>query len=331
MDIQVMDSHEQWAELFGYASIACWIVVFTPQLYENYSRKNTDGVSIPFLLLWIFGDIFNLLGAVLENLMLTVLLLAFYYLFADCLLMGQVLYYRYIFGTRTRNLFGQSTCSSSSSSSNNNNNRNKSKINTNDETIVDTMDTTATANLASPLSPRQQVDSNDETSPLLTRTSSNDSGSDTVLSHSQSEHTRWIVRLFFILSVLLWLVLLLGSALYFFWPWTKDKVDLSQWHLLSQSLGWLSALLYCCSRIPQIMQNFRNESVEGLSLTMFVFSVVGNLTYCVSIFMKSMDRTYLLINFPWLLGSGGTLFFDFTIFFQFYTYQQHRKSNTLSQ
>lgn len=26
-----------------------------------------------------------------------------------------------------------------------------------------------------------------------------------------------------------------------------------------------------------------------------------------------MDRTYLLINFPWLLGSGGTLFFDFTV------------------
>lgn len=42
------------------------------QLYENYRRKNTDGVSIPFLLLWIFGDIFNLLGAILEHLMLTV-------------------------------------------------------------------------------------------------------------------------------------------------------------------------------------------------------------------------------------------------------------------
>ncbi|CAO3590897.1 unnamed protein product [Absidia cylindrospora] len=288
MDIQVMDSHEQWAELFGYASIACWIVVFTPQLYENYSRKNTDGVSIPFLLLWIFGDIFNLLGAVLENLMLTVLLLAFYYLFADCLLMGQVLYYRYIFDTPTRNLFGQSTCSSSSSNSNNNNNKNRSKRNTNDETIFDTMDTTAaTTNL----SQRQQVCNIDETSPLLTRTSSNDSGSDTVLSHSQSEHTRWIVRLFFILSVLLWLVLLFGSALYFFWPWTKDKVDLSQWHLLPQSLGWLSAILYCCSRIPQIMQNFRNESVEGLSLTMFVFSVVGNLTYCVvSMFLQQEQQ-----------------------------------------
>ncbi|KAI8338706.1 PQ loop repeat-domain-containing protein [Chlamydoabsidia padenii] len=193
--------------------------------------------------------------------------------------MGQVLFYRYLFG-------------------NNNNN-------TGDETVID-------------------CSRNDETAPLLTRTPS----SHTVASHHQSEHTRWIVRIFFISSVLLWLTLIVGSACFFFWPWAKDKVDLDQWHLVSQSFGWLSAILYCCSRIPQIMQNFKNESVEGLSLTMFVFSVVGNLTYCISIFLQSTDRTYLLINFPWLLGSGGTLFFDFTIFFQFYTYQHHRKSTT---
>ncbi|KAI8096618.1 PQ loop repeat-domain-containing protein [Halteromyces radiatus] len=293
MDSLTMPDHEQWAELFGYASIACWIVVFTPQLYENYTRKNTDGVSISFLLLWIFGDIFNLIGALLEHLMLTVLLLAVYYLFADCLLMGQVIYYRYAYSsTRTFKdiLFNTSN---------------------NDETIYDTMATASTPD-------------NDENAPLL-RPSSSDSSSHTVLSQKQSEHTRWIVRCFFILSVLLWLTLLLGSVLFFWWPGAKDKVDLSQWHLLSQSLGWASAILYCSSRIPQIMQNFRNESVEGLSLTMFVFSVVGNLTYSASIFLKSTDRTYLLINYPWLLGSGGTLFFDFTIFFQFYTYKQHRK------
>jgi hypothetical protein len=52
-----------------------WLILLlslNSQLYENYRRKNTDGVSIPFLLLWIFGDIFNLLGAILEHLMLTV-------------------------------------------------------------------------------------------------------------------------------------------------------------------------------------------------------------------------------------------------------------------
>lgn len=41
------------------------------QLYENYRLKNTDGVSVQFLLLWIFGDIFNLLGVILEDLLVT--------------------------------------------------------------------------------------------------------------------------------------------------------------------------------------------------------------------------------------------------------------------
>lgn len=112
-----------------------------------------------------------------------------------------------------------------------------------DETVIDTA--------TSPSLDRHHH-SNDESAPLLARSpsgsSSSDSSSRTALSHKQSEHTRWIVRVFFVSSLLLWLFLLLGSALFFFWPWTKDKVDLSQWHFVSQSLGWLSAILYCCSR-----------------------------------------------------------------------------------
>ncbi|CAO3625379.1 unnamed protein product [Cunninghamella blakesleeana] len=211
--------------------------------------------------------------------MLTMLLLALYYLFADSLLMGQVIYYRYKSGgTLFENDFFKQ-----------------------DQIII-------------------EEESNNEHDPLIAQQQH------LKYRHKQSEQTRWIVRLFFISSILLWSFLLIGSGLYFFWPWATKKVDLSQLHLLPQLLGWASAILYCCSRIPQIMHNFRTESVEGLSLTMFVFSVVGNLTYCVSIFAKSMDRTFLLINFPWLLGSGGTLFFDFTIFFQFYTYRHNSES-----
>ncbi|ORX62770.1 PQ-loop-domain-containing protein [Hesseltinella vesiculosa] len=211
--------------------------------------------------------------------MLTMLLMALYYLFADGVLMSQVGYYRHIYPR----WYGESQAS------------------TDDETIYDT----------------QQQQEQDERRPLL-------EGGTGYHKKVASAYTRRMTRYFILSSILLWVVLLGGSLLYFFWPWASHKVDLSQWHWLSQTLGWASALLYCSSRIPQIMQNFRNESVEGLSLFMFVFSVVGNVTYCLSIFCKSLDRTFLLINYPWLLGSGGTLFFDFTIFFQFYTYRQSR-------
>ncbi|OAD77884.1 hypothetical protein PHYBLDRAFT_108868 [Phycomyces blakesleeanus NRRL 1555(-)] len=260
-----MANNELWAQILGYFSIACWIVVFTPQIRENYKRKNTDGVSIQFLLFWIFGDIFNLIGGVLEHLMETMLLLALYYLLADCLLMGQVIYYRKRQGLLHR------------------------------DEIVDTS----------------------ESAPLLQSVSSS-------YKPTMSETTRRTVRIFFISSVVSMTLLLVGTGLFFFWPNAQDKIDFSKLHLVPQLLGWASAVLYCGSRIPQIMQNFRNESVDGLSLTMFVFSVCGNLTYCLSIFFRSLDRTFLLTNFPWLLGSGGTLFFDFTIFFQFYTYRNKK-------
>ncbi|KAG0164449.1 hypothetical protein DFQ30_009942, partial [Apophysomyces sp. BC1015] len=252
------------------------------QVYENYKRKNTDGVSITFLLLWIFGDVFNLFGALLGHLMITMLLLALYYLFADCLLMGQVIYYRLAVD--------------------------QPKV---DEVLID--DTARIGTI--PASATETTVA--ETTPLLSERQGGD------YTHKKATpSTRRIIRMFCFSSIFLMVGLLGGCGLYFFWPGLeeKDQVDLSQLQLWPQLLGWASAILYCGSRIPQIMQNFEHESVEGLSLVMFVFSVVGNITYCVSILLKSLDRTFLLINFPWLLGSGGTLFFDFTIFFQFYIY-----------
>ncbi|ORZ01341.1 PQ loop repeat-domain-containing protein [Syncephalastrum racemosum] len=268
---------EFWAQTVGYLSIACWFVVFTPQLYENYSRKNTDGVSVRFLWLWIFGDVTNLLGIVLEDLLVTMLLVAVYYLFSDVLLMGQVYYYRSRYPQSAK------------------------------EDVLE-----PTAPNASAWN-EQEPETDDEETPLVGKKK-----------HVTSE-TRRIVSIFKVSSVIFVVCVLAGSAYYFFGG--DEKADITHLHLTAQLFGWASALLYCASRIPQIMQNFRKESVEGLSIFMFVFSVLGNLLYCISIFLKSTDRTYLLVNYPWLLGSGGTLFFDFVIFFQFYIYRIRSNSS----
>lgn len=142
------------------------------------------------------------------------LLLAAYYLFADCLLMSQVVYYQ------------------------------KSRIR--HEDVIDEDDM-----------------SHNEHSLLVPKA-------------SVSEKTRSVTHIFFISSILLWLLLLVASAIYFH----QSSLDSSKIHVLPQIFGWASAILYCSSRIPQILQNFKNQSVEGLSLTMFIFSVVGNLTFC---------------------------------------------------
>lgn len=88
-----------------------------------------------------------------------------------------------------------------------------------------------------------------------------------------------------------------------------------------QIVGYLSAFLYLGARIPQILQNHRRRSVEGLSLLFFLFSTLGNLTYAGQILFYRSDSDYVLLNLSWLLGSLGTIFEDCIIFLQFFMYK----------
>lgn len=49
--------------ILGSISIACWVVVFSPQIIENYSKKSADGLSIEFIIIWLgeFGIYLSLL------------------------------------------------------------------------------------------------------------------------------------------------------------------------------------------------------------------------------------------------------------------------------
>lgn len=88
-----------------------------------------------------------------------------------------------------------------------------------------------------------------------------------------------------------------------------------------QIVGYLSAFLYLGARIPQIIQNHKRKSVEGLSLLFFLFSTMGNLTYAGQILFFRSDSKYILLNLSWLLGSLGTIAEDSFIFLQFYMYK----------
>ncbi|KAJ2845780.1 putative vacuolar membrane transporter for cationic amino acids [Coemansia brasiliensis] len=79
---------------FGYVSIACWIFVLVPQIHLNYKRKSCEGVSLVFYALWSLGDVFNLTGALLENLLFTAILLPLYYIFTDIIVLSQFYIYR---------------------------------------------------------------------------------------------------------------------------------------------------------------------------------------------------------------------------------------------
>jgi uncharacterized membrane protein len=53
-------------------------VVYSPQLYENYTLQSGEGLSVLFVIIWLLGDLTNLVGALLGGLLPTVILLALY-------------------------------------------------------------------------------------------------------------------------------------------------------------------------------------------------------------------------------------------------------------
>ncbi|KDQ62298.1 hypothetical protein JAAARDRAFT_30194 [Jaapia argillacea MUCL 33604] len=96
-----MTEHDSLSSILGWVSIACWIVVYAPQIFENYQLQSGEGLSVPFVIIWLLGDLGNLSGAVMADLLPTVILLGVYYTFCDVILLIQIYYYRWKNSTLT--------------------------------------------------------------------------------------------------------------------------------------------------------------------------------------------------------------------------------------
>ncbi|KAF9973029.1 hypothetical protein BGZ73_003760 [Actinomortierella ambigua] len=395
--------NEALSNIAGSASILCWFIVFTPQFWINYKRQSGESLSLVFLYIWLAGDIMNLVGAIMEDLLLTMRVLAWYYTIADIALIAQVFYYRrtsikatfeeavithpeilqqspsqppppyHTIDERTA-LLGPGASSSSG----------------NGYTAV-TIPTSATTITAQPTDPQHHIHDNEHDqaihdaamkakstkqhqqtpgqafndtfpSPRARRPSS----ASALTSSSAHYRAKMLKRRRQVRKALV-ILLPLAATLFFIWAYhdwlqctiegdrsddqdsercgrgqngghgklppprtpSPDDSDVDfattmvKDDLVALLMGWGSAILYLGSRIPQIYKNWRLKSCEGLSLMMFMFSVFGNVFYVASIFLYSVEYDYIMINMPWWLGSGGTLVFDFTIFFQFYKYRHN--------
>jgi len=315
-------------------SIACWVVVFSPQIVENFRRGSADGLSIVFLVVWLLGDLFNILGAVLQGVLPTMVILALYYTLADIVLVGQVFYYRgFTLSDKVVKLEDEEVQE--------------------EEPLLARMD----SGVSGPHGPRhdqgyarrslselgRRLSNVDAThlspaTPLLDAQKANDVPTVKNLKAT----TTFQAVVFNTFSILL----VCGAGVVGWWIGQQSKrgrhtEDTSPSHpelnVLGQIFGWLCAALYLGSRIPQLLLNFRRKSTEGVSLLFFLFACIGNLTYVMSIFAydpicehvgyckhgetAQIYARYILVNASWIAGSLGTLLLDMGIFWQFFLYR----------
>ncbi|KAI8904313.1 PQ loop repeat-domain-containing protein [Gorgonomyces haynaldii] len=92
--------------------------------------------------------------------------------------------------------------------------------------------------------------------------------------------------------------------------------------LAGKILAWCSGLFYFISRIPQLYENYKLKSVKGLSGALLILTVLGNVTYGLSILLRfpPIDNVFFESTLPYLIGSMGTLIFDFATLGQAYYY-----------
>ncbi|KAF8425608.1 PQ loop repeat protein [Tirmania nivea] len=272
----------------GSISIACWVIVFSPQIIVNFRRGSADGLSLTFLAIWLLGDVFNVLGAILQGVLPTMVILAIYYTLADIVLLGQCLYYK-LKAARYQ-------LPAPVTSSHAHEHQNHSEI--------------VHLSPATPL-----LDPPNTAEEAMTSTSEG------------GKLGIWSTILFNITAIAM--VCLAGIVGWFLTTATPQSSMPDEAHIefdvLGQMFGYLCAVLYLASRIPQIYLNYRRKTVDGLSLLFFLFACLGNLTYVISIiayvpndadngkWTPEVSQRYwrhIIINASWVLGSVGTLVLD---------------------
>jgi solute carrier family 66 (lysosomal lysine-arginine transporter), member 1 len=326
---------ETLSGICGSISIACWVVVFSPQIIENFRRGSAEGLSIIFIVIWLAGDVFNILGAILQGVLPTMIILAIYYTLADIVLMGQVFYYR---GFTLSDDVKAKTDQNGDAET-------RPLLHSGSVTQPPSRDEHERSGSISHWQRHLSVDGThlSPATPLLDAPKPTDPPA-----LKNVKPTSTLQAIFFNTFA----ILLVCAAGVFGW-WlstdkarrhhkhhTKDEVSSEplEFDTLGQIFGYLCAVLYLGSRVPQLLLNYKRKSTEGVSLLFFLFACIGNLTYDMSIFAyspvcakpghcapeeaKSIYLRYIAVNASWIAGSFGTLLLDMAIFVQFFLYRK---------
>ncbi|VVT57690.1 uncharacterized protein SAPINGB_P005821 [Magnusiomyces paraingens] len=314
----------------GSISISCWIIVFTPQLYENFRRQSADGLSLMFVILWLSGDILNVAGSILQGVLPTMITLAFYYAIADLILLLQILMYN------RKNALSQKVDPSHLSPAT------PLLESFEDEEDDDDDDNNTNSQENSFFNPhhhhhhhqnKQTHGTFDIEQNITSPSTSTNNRPTSISSTSEEKPPMPFYKTILINTLMVTGVVIAGIAGWAFsqlrhsspppsGPPSEPEPPL-EFDFWGQVFGWGCAALYLGSRVPQILLNFERKSVEGISFLFFLFACLGNLTYVISILALNTSWKYILINGSWLAGSFGTLLLDFIIFAQFWIYNRN--------
>ncbi|KRH76880.1 hypothetical protein GLYMA_01G178800v4 [Glycine max] len=307
---------------FGFISLVCWGVAEIPQIITNFRAKSSHGVSLAFLLTWVAGDIFNLLGCHLEPATLpTQYYTALLYTITTIVLVLQSFYYDYIYkwGKPLRKINIDEAHEEEEKKPLRQKPGRDSGIPIQNDGPKETprrdyyyrSARSLAANDTPPFGTYLRAAKSVPSAMEMNNDSSSDDEAPPLSSTKPVTQPRPIPRsvpasygTFLAASMNLPRQ---GNALMEGYKRFNGRKLLSQEHnmhsALGQWLGWLMAVIYMGGRLPQIWLNIKRGSVEGLNPLMFIFALIANATYVGSILVRTIEWESIRANMPWLLDA----------------------------
>ncbi|KAG0555124.1 hypothetical protein KC19_12G146400 [Ceratodon purpureus] len=371
----VCSTRDRFSLALGLMSVLSWGVAEVPQILTNFREKSTEGVSLLFLMTWVVGDVFNLLGCYLEPATLpTQFYMATLYTLTTIILVLQTIYYDHIVRwwandrVEVEDLFpevqktdmeaqkpisipesangGPESISPQSSQPTSirvphHQHIHGSSPGSRDHLYIQSARSLASS-YAQPIGSYNVPGSRGSTgghhnSYLLTREDSEPPPlvgsrprrlSTSSLSTSAIRTVASGVLLVGSLGISLYTSprIASGGSTVGTTNAGRDNLRLGDPFLgeepspLGEVFGWIMACIYMGGRLPQIWLNIKRGTVEGLNPLMFVFALLGNLTYVGSILVRSMEWAQLKPNLAWLVDAGVCVILDIFILCQFVYY-----------
>lgn len=337
------------SRIAGILSLAVWLFAQLPQILENYLNESVSGVSLAFLACWIGGDVTNFVGCILTGALPFQTCLATYYCFIDMIFTLQFWYYSRVYPRQkihhnmlqSPDMMRPVTCAGSIRSRSQSQGRTQGRSRSRSMSRQNRFDSSPNG-CGKSLRSRSALSTRSSNSALNVQDgifrrllagsvlSSSFKGAKAYplgfeqVSKSDND-SAFIDKAMTFFQMLIVPIKLIAKAS----STTHDGA------IIGTICGWCSTCLYVSSRSPQIWKNYCSKSTQGISPYLFLFAMLGNSLYTISIladlYLLSKYEQYLgdtdfhtvfQSQLPFLVGSSGTVIFDFVLLIQFYIYGQ---------
>ena len=339
----------------GIFSIVAWLFAQLPQIYKNYRLRSASGLSIYFLGEWLFGDVTNLIGALLTGQASWQIGIATYYCIVDVCLSSQYLWYTHVKVWRKKEKMEYMEGEGDDEDDENDGRRAVVIVPPSDDTSsLKSANRKASSADRQPNNPQVLEDGQPKTAHApLTSIAWNEKlptepSEDLHLPPPNAPRT---ITLSSHAPIIFSLANLAATAVASPVPSspatfsTANAPSSAQIQWTGRIFSWISTLLYLGSRLPQIYKNAQRRSTAGLSPYMFLAAFTGNFLYSAAIIANPLawssypphgahgwvgsdgsDRaTWVGLAAPFWLGAAGVLVLDATVGLQFLAYGGERE------